>query len=227
MYKITLPNRQTIKITDRTFNAIKQFLEGKITRRRYQAIVRQDINIIRYHIKYKVPYKTIYEWLIWSYENHKYEKIKVKRETVWYKVLAVMTFVYSRGRGRELEGRLLIDVPKFVYEKRDHLEAFCKDAIEVFFELAGYSTELIMESDKYFGMTVLRQFKDKLSRKPKYYIEIYDGDYGRYPFRANGTFMRYYWRDWRKAFYSIYEDMEIHIEHEWEYHSGVRKYAGE
>jgi len=184
-----------LKITKDTFMFIRLFSERAIPRKFYEYIIRHDPNIQKFKEETGYAWRSLYVWILSAYENNEY-----KRLILWYKVLAVKTFAYTRGvRERHIECRFLTDAPDQIAVTSE-FSRFCENCIDRFMECMGY-TDFIANADKiyYKGVQKIDEFEDKEDRKVPFYVEIFDYECDRYPFEAEGVFSPFYWHDYVKA----------------------------
>jgi len=129
---------------------------------------------------------------------------RYKRIVTWYRVLAVLTTRYPKDKGRHIEARMLLDVPKFVYEDQfSDLIDFCSFVLEEYMRRKGYDAYVehmeTLYSPDITGIEVVNEFTDSIDREAELWLEIFDYDYNRYPFEDELKLPPMYWEDWKAA----------------------------
>ena len=185
-----------IKLDDRTLKAILDFSKRIITRTEYERIVKSSEYVREYSVVNKIPLITVTSWLYY-YIPELYEKGEYETEVKWYKVLATKSYIYPKQK-RHIECRLLTEAPENIANTAEFND-FCSDLMDMFLECMGYIPFVDFSERYYHGIQIIDEFYDVLERKVPFYIEIFDANYNRYPFYAEGYFSPKYWEDYVKA----------------------------
>ena len=204
-----------IEIPDRIFNYIKGRYEKTISIDEYETAVKPFLKPL--HDKYGYPYSSLYVWLLLAYESEDYY-IKA------YKVLAVKTFKYTDDRERHLEGRMIISVD-VEYYNNDFFE-FCKNCIELFFEYVGY-TDFIQHAKQKACIERIEEVTLNPDENVEFFIEIFDYDYERYPYEANGELSPEYWKNYSSAIAEFYDEITETSMHYWRTSSKIENLVNE
>jgi len=208
-----------LKISHETFWFIEQRAKREIPLKFYEYVIRNDPNVQKFKEETGIAWRTLYVWILSAYENKEYKLL-------WWKVLAVKSYVYREGRGRHIECRFLTDAPDQIAET-DEFSKFCESCLDLFMECAGY-VDLIMHCNQYyFGVQKVEEFEDTDDRKVPFYVEVYDYEYKRYPYYAEGHFSPFYWTNYTKAI-KEFEDQacaEAMLVQPWKYESELEKHV--
>ena len=143
---------------------------------------------------------------------------KYERIIKWLTILAVLTTKYEEGaKPRHLEARMVIDVPKKVYDKDfSGLIDFCSFVLEKYMEIKGYEDYVramkkgvveVLNSPMITGIEVVNTFEESENFVTILLLELYDYDYRRYPFQDEIRMYPKYWEDWKRAKIYVVENL--------------------